>query len=157
MIASIPSAPPISVCCLKDVAAAQGKRWILHGLQLEVPADVGKRLDDQRRDPCHHHCFDQLDHAFSSFPGFLAAKRESSSSRVVWSLWMISTSLRTAGSTAPSIVGVSPMPSETSSGSQPTTSARLTLPPRALSSPKMASGSRPGVSPRADWPSEAAC
>src|SRR5947209_17846870 len=103
MIASIPSAPPVSVCCLKDVAAGQGKRWFLHGLQLEVPADVGKRLDDQCRDPCHHHCLHQLAHPFSSFPRFLAAKRESSPSRVEWRRWMSCTGRPPATTPAPSV------------------------------------------------------
>src|SRR5438309_398324 len=134
-------------------------RASLHGLEFEVPLDIGKRRDDECCDASGHDCLDQL-HACPSFRLSLAANTESSISWLLWTLfwirWMMSTRRRTAGSTAASTVAVRPRPSSTFSGSQPTTRALPTLPPSAFSIPKMASGSRPWASMRADSPSEAA-
>src|SRR5437879_4573841 len=98
----------------------------LHGLEFEVPLDIGKRRDDECCDSSGHDCLDQL-HACPSFRVSLAANKESSISGLLWALfwirWMMSTRRRTAGSTAASTVAVRPRPSSTSSGSHPTTRA----------------------------------
>src|SRR3984893_18356683 len=92
----------------------------LHGLEFEVPLDIGKGRDDECCDSRGHDCLDQL-HTCPSFRVSLAANTESSISWPLWTLFwirsMMSTRRRTAGSTAASTVAVRPRASSKASGS----------------------------------------
>src|SRR5256885_13381268 len=104
------------------IAGMVGQGISLHGLEFEVPLDIGKRGDNERCDASGHDCLDQL-HACPSFRVSLAANTESSISWLLWIRWMMSTRRATAGSTAASTVAVRPSPSSTHPGSHPTTRA----------------------------------
>src|SRR5512132_660947 len=125
-----------------SLAQAQLVHWfpLSHLADLEVAGEVRCRLAQDRDQPdqdgAEHHL---AEHAHPSSP----LSCSSISSRTT----------ATARSTAPATGGLSPIRSDTSAGSQPTTSSLGTSPPRAFSRANTASGSMPWASTSTPVPS----